>query len=87
MTLPLIGLAVLAVVIFAFVLEPVLRARGDRVELDAAVLSRLSQRRTGDDDLLVSPDEELQRAEQHDGERAGRPSGAAVERRAAGDLS
>lgn len=38
MTLALIALAVLAVVIFAFVLEPVVRARSDQTVLDAAVL-------------------------------------------------
>ena len=38
MTLALVALAVLAVVIFAFVLEPIVRARGDRTVLDAAVL-------------------------------------------------
>jgi hypothetical protein len=31
-------LAVLAIVIFAFVLEPIVRAHGDRAVLDAAVL-------------------------------------------------
>lgn len=38
MTLALVALTVLAVVIFAFVLEPVVRAHGDRAVLDAAAL-------------------------------------------------
>ena len=38
MTLALIALALLAVVIFAFVLEPIVRARGDRALLDSAAL-------------------------------------------------
>ena len=38
MTLALIALAVLAVVIFGFVLEPIVRARGDQAVLDAAAL-------------------------------------------------
>jgi len=37
-TLALIGLALLAIVVFGFVLEPVLRARSDQAVLDAAVL-------------------------------------------------
>ena len=36
----MLGIVVLAVVVFAFVLEPVLRARGDKVVLDAVALPR-----------------------------------------------
>jgi hypothetical protein len=39
-TLALLAIIVLAIVVFAFVLEPVLRARGDRVVLDAVSLPR-----------------------------------------------
>ncbi|HEX5167330.1 MAG TPA: hypothetical protein VFV93_18120 [Thermomicrobiales bacterium] len=38
MTLALVALAVLAVVVFAFVLEPVVRARGDRTVIDTVAL-------------------------------------------------
>lgn len=38
MTLALVALGILAVVIFAFVLEPVLRSRSDQTMLDAAAL-------------------------------------------------
>jgi hypothetical protein len=86
-TLPLIGLAVLALVILAFVLEPVLRARPDRVELDAAAFAPLPERRTGDDELLVNEDELRERDAAVDGEVESRPSGVPVERRAVGDLS
>jgi hypothetical protein len=37
-TLALIALVVLAVVVFAFVLEPIVRARSDHAVLDAAAL-------------------------------------------------
>jgi hypothetical protein len=37
-TLALIALVVLAVVVFAFVLEPIVRARSDQAVLDAAAL-------------------------------------------------
>lgn len=40
MILPLIGLAVLALIMLVFVLEPILRARSDAVVLDAAALPR-----------------------------------------------
>ena len=86
MTLPLIGLAVLALVILAFVLEPILRARPDRVELDAAAFAPLPERPTGDDELLVSADELSARGATAD-DVENRPSGAPVERRAVGDLS
>ena len=57
MTLALIALAVLAVVIFAFVLEPIVRARGDRAVLDAAVLPEHDE--PLDDDVTVEqPDSE-----------------------------
>ncbi|RIK44606.1 MAG: hypothetical protein DCC58_08105 [Chloroflexi bacterium] len=40
MTLSLIAIAVLSIVVLAFVLEPILRARGDAVVLDSAALPR-----------------------------------------------
>lgn len=40
MTLSLIAIAVLSIVVLAFVLEPILRARSDAVVLDAAALPR-----------------------------------------------
>ena len=47
MTLALVGLAVLAVVIFAFVLEPIVRAHGDQAVLDAAAFrSTMSRSKT-----------------------------------------
>jgi hypothetical protein len=86
-TLPLLGLGVLALVILAFVLEPILRARPDRVELDAAAFAPLPERPTGDDELLVSAGEQRPPAAPGDDEVESRPSGAPVERRAVGDLS
>jgi hypothetical protein len=86
-TLPLIGLAVLALVILAFVLEPILRAGSDRVELDAAAFAPLPERATGDDELLVSADEVRGRDVAAGDEVESRPSGGPVERRAVGDLS
>lgn len=50
MTLALIALAVLAVVIFAFVLEPIVRARGDRAVLDAAALPEHDEQLTDEID-------------------------------------
>jgi len=52
-TLALIALAVLAVVIFGFVLEPIVRARGDRSVLDAAVLPEHDE--PYDDDTFLGP--------------------------------
>ena len=53
MILSLIALAVLAAVIFAFVLEPILRARADRVELDSVALEPLADAATGDETLTL----------------------------------
>jgi hypothetical protein len=49
MTLSLIAVAILAAIMFLFVLEPVLRARGDRVVLDAAALPRRDESSVDDD--------------------------------------
>ena len=57
MTLALVALAVLAVVIFAFVLEPIVRARGDRAVLDAAVLPEHDEP-LDDDETVEQPDSE-----------------------------
>jgi hypothetical protein len=86
-TWPLLGLTVLAVVIFAFVLEPVLRAKADRVELDAAAFAPLPEHPTGDDELLVSPSEQLMHDAPPEAESDNRAGLATVERRAIGDLS
>jgi len=48
-TLALVALVVLAVVIFAFVLEPIVRARGDRAVLDAAALPEHDPAKMDDD--------------------------------------
>jgi hypothetical protein len=53
-TLALIALAVLAVLIFAFVLEPVVRARGDQTLLDAAALPEHDEP-LDDEDEIVEP--------------------------------
>lgn len=52
MTLALVALAVLAVVVFAFVLEPIVRAHGDRAVLDAAALPEHDE--LPDDDELLN---------------------------------
>lgn len=66
-TFALIGLAIIALVVFLFVLEPILRAKGDEAVLDAAALPRTLDPRdvdntdlepTGmadDDEALVLP--------------------------------
>lgn len=46
MTLALIGTALLAILVFAFVLEPLLRARPDEIVVDAVALPDLA-----DDDV------------------------------------
>lgn len=56
MTLELVGVVVLAIVVFAFVLEPVLRARGDRVVLDAVAMPRPAEVNDDDDDALDADD-------------------------------
>jgi hypothetical protein len=62
MTTPaLIGLTVIAVVVFLFVLEPILRARGDEAVLDAAALPRTPDPRdvnVDDADMLETADDE-----------------------------
>ena len=51
MTLALVALAVLAVVVFAFVLEPIVRARGDRTVIDTIALPE-HETPLEDDDML-----------------------------------
>lgn len=81
MILPTIALIVLAVVVLAFVLEPVLRARPDAVVLDAAALPRALPEITdeGKDDPAA--------ADVHDEPAARRPPGVptSIEPRPAGD--
>lgn len=55
MTIAIVGSIVLAVVVFAFVLEPVLRAREDRVVLDEIAGPQPAQP-FPDDDEFVSAD-------------------------------
>jgi len=50
--LELAAVIVLAIVVFAFVLEPVLRARSDRVVLDAVALPRPADSVVNDDELI-----------------------------------
>ncbi len=57
MTLALAALVILAIVVFAFVLEPVVRAHSDRAVLDAAALPN----RDDSDDLN---DDEITQADQ-----------------------
>lgn len=84
----LVGLAILALVVFAFVLEPVLRARPDRVELDAAAFEPATTRPTGDDELLLDSRDSAERAtHERDAENRAAPPAPAVERRAVGDPS
>lgn len=59
MTLAIIGSIVLAIVVFAFVLEPVLRARADSVVLDEVALPR-SPERVEDADQAESLDSEIE---------------------------
>jgi hypothetical protein len=56
--LELVAIGVLAITIFAFVLEPVLRARSDRVVLDAIALPRPSETRDDIDDVLAAAGED-----------------------------
>jgi hypothetical protein len=53
-TLALFALAVLAVVVFAFVLEPVVRARGDRTVIDSVALPE--HEAPLDDDAVFEPE-------------------------------
>lgn len=57
MTLALVALAVLAVVVFAFVLEPVVRARADRTVIDTVALP--DHDAPLDDDEALEPDEDV----------------------------
>jgi hypothetical protein len=49
-TVALIGLAVIAVIVFLFVLEPILRAKSDATVLDSAALPRVPNPRDTSDD-------------------------------------
>ena len=86
MTLALVGLAVLAVVIFAFVLEPVLRARGDRAVLDAASLPEHDFGLPDDDAIGNESLEDLPRPSQALDERQGGRR-TAIDRPAGSDAS
>lgn len=81
MTLALVALAVLAVVIFAFVLEPIVRARSDQAVLDAAALPE-HEPAVDDDDLVttdgVEPPPTVDQDERSSGRRVTieRPAGS-----------
>lgn len=60
-TLALVGLAVIAIVVFLFVLEPILRAKEHEAVLDAAALPRNPDPRDLDPD-----DDHLENAESDD---------------------
>ena len=85
MTLALIALAVLAVIIFGFVLEPVLRARGDRVVLDAAVLPEHDDALALDEVDALAPERVPGRSTDGDERSIGRR--AAIDRPAGSDAS
>ncbi|MEX1158384.1 MAG: hypothetical protein WEC79_05580 [Thermomicrobiales bacterium] len=85
MTLALIALAVLAVVIFAFVLEPVLRARGDRVVLDAAALPEHHDGLTIDEADVAAPERQPGTVTDTDERQGGRR--VTIERSAGSDAS
>jgi hypothetical protein len=83
-TLALVGLAVLAVVIFAFVLEPIVRARGDRAVLDAAVLPEHDE--PVEDDEFVEQLDSEPASEVHSDDRL-RGGRVAIDRPAGSDAS
>ena len=85
MTLALVALAVLAVVIFAFVLEPVLRARSDQAVLDAAALPEHEQQVDGEDDATGSDRDESTPAIDHEERLSG--SRVSIERPVGSDAS
>ena len=84
MTLALIAMTVLAVVIFAYVLEPIVRGRSDRAVLDAAVLPEHDEQ-FDDDDVTEPIDGEPASALDGD-ERQGRRR-VAIDRPAGSDAS
>jgi hypothetical protein len=83
-TLAMIALAVLAVVIFAFVLEPILRARGDRAVLDAAVLPEHDEPVEDDEIVELRDGEQVPEANSDERLRGGR---VAIDRPAGSDAS
>lgn len=83
MTLALIALAVLAVVIFAFVLEPIVRARGDQATLDAAALPEHDEP-FDEDEIVEQPDDESTPEVNDERLRGGR---VAIDRPAGSDAS
>ena len=85
MIIPLIGVIVLALVVFAFVLEPVLRARSDRVELDAVAWKPAIDPDPNDLDEPLAADQPGASAE--DPAPDARGAGHVVERRAVGDAT
>jgi hypothetical protein len=85
-TVELIGLVVLALVVFAFVLEPVIRARGDQVVLDA-VAEPLPAEQLADVDPRASSDATDGPAPSADDRAAHPRAPVAVDRPVAGDAS
>jgi hypothetical protein len=80
MIVALIGLAVLALVVFAFVLEPVLRGRADQVVLDAVAEPRPVEQLIADEPVEVEPDDARGGREQPRSQRT-------VDRPVAGDVA
>ncbi len=83
MTLALVGTALLAILVFAFVLEPLLRARPDEIVVDAVALPDVV-----DDELADNgpdPDEILEESPPMAEERPA--AGRVVDRTLGGDLT
>ena len=87
MTVALIGLAVLAVVIFAFVLEPVLRARPEGATLDAVAEPRPAEMLTNDGALSLDDDSDRPSASAGGERDTPLRQPIVVDRPAAGDVS
>ena len=84
MTLALVALAVLAVVIFAFVLEPIVRAKSDQAVLDAAALPE-HETPLDDDDVARPASDEPSVTVEQDERLSGRR--VKIERPAGSDAS
>lgn len=85
MIVELVGVVVLAIVVFGFVLEPVLRAKSDRVVLDAVALPRAAE--IVDDDLDESPIDAAADEQSHERSGGGRVTLDRPVRSAGSDIS
>lgn len=82
MTLALIGTVLLAILVFAFVLEPLLKARPDEIVIDAVALPDLADDDSALDEDSGEPQEEPRVAAEE------RPvTGRVVDRAVGGDLT